>query len=158
MSSLKFNSAVLFVKDIEISKAFYTELLEFGIESDFGSNVTLRGGLSLWQISDWHVIEKQGLTKDKKGHDKELYFETTNIIEPFEKLKGASVEFFHEIIDEPWGQKVFRFFDPDNHLIEIGESLETFVPRMYSEGLAINAIVEQTGIPKQFVEELLERG
>lgn len=155
MSSLKFTSAVLFVKDIEVSKAFYTELLGLGIETDFGTNVGLYGGLALWQISAGHIIEKEGLVAKKQGHDKEIYFETTDVFKQFELLKKGTVKFFHEIIEEPWGQKTFRFYDPDNHLIEIGESLETFVNRMHKEGMNVAEISDKTGIPHEFVEELL---
>lgn len=154
--SLIFNSTVLFVNDIEVSKKFYTEILGFGIETDFGTNVGLRGGLSLWQISAGHIIEEKGLIAEKKGHDKELYLETTNILEQFGKLKNENVEFFHEIIEEPWGQKTLRFFDPDHHLIEIGESLETFVARMQYDGMDIEEISDKTGIPLEYVKELLK--
>ncbi|NCU32068.1 MAG: hypothetical protein EOM23_03850 [Candidatus Moranbacteria bacterium] len=48
------------------------------------------------------------------------------IEEAFEKLKSDGVEFLHKIQEKPWGQKTIRFFDPDRHLIEIGEVLKMF--------------------------------
>jgi len=34
------------------------------------------------------------------------------------------VEFIHEIVEQPWGQKVMRFYDPDYHMIEVGAPIE----------------------------------
>ena len=33
---------------------------------------------------------------------------------------GASL-LVHPIRMEPWGQRVFRIFDPDKHVVELGE-------------------------------------
>ncbi|RKX68718.1 hypothetical protein DRP43_05215, partial [candidate division TA06 bacterium] len=45
-------------------------------------------------------------------------------------IKSKNIEFLHEIHEEPWGQRTIRFFDPDNHLIEIGEPLPIFIKNM----------------------------
>lgn len=31
------------------------------------------------------------------------------------------VELIHPIERQAWGQKVFRFYDPDGHIVEVGE-------------------------------------
>lgn len=36
----------------------------------------------------------------------------------------ADMKLLHDLHDEPWGQRTIRFFDPDDHLIEAGESLK----------------------------------
>ena len=53
---MKFHSSVIFVNDIEKSKDFYVRLLNQEIEHDFGKNVILKNGLSLWEINPEHVI------------------------------------------------------------------------------------------------------
>jgi catechol 2,3-dioxygenase-like lactoylglutathione lyase family enzyme len=46
----RFHSIVLFVKDIDRSKKFYTEVLGQEIDYDFGNNVALKNGITLWKI------------------------------------------------------------------------------------------------------------
>jgi hypothetical protein len=33
------------------------------------------------------------------------------------------VELIHPILQQAWGQRVFRFYDPDRHIVEIGEPM-----------------------------------
>ncbi|MDA3892148.1 MAG: VOC family protein [Salinivirgaceae bacterium] len=155
MKPLKYHSSVLFVSDIQKSKSFYTEILGCTIEQDFGTNVSLNGGLSLWQVTEGHLIDKKGLIKSAVGNKGELYFETEDIKECFVALQNANITFLHELHEEPWGQFTIRFFDLDNHLIEIGESLETFISRMFNSGMDKFGISDKTGIPVNIVSELL---
>jgi hypothetical protein len=32
------------------------------------------------------------------------------------------VEYVHPLREQPWRQRVVRFYDPDHHIIEVGES------------------------------------
>lgn len=152
---MKFHSTVIFVKDIEKSKDFYTHYLGFSIEHDFGKNVILNSGLTIWEILPGHIIN----TKLKTTNDSnkfELYFENDNIDEIFNNLENAGVQFLHKINEEPWGQRTLRFYDPDKHLIEIGEPLEVFVANLSKKGLNEAQISEKTGIPIDTVIKLLE--
>lgn len=152
---MKFHSPVIFVKDIEKSQDFYIRILNQEIEHDFGKNVILKSGLALWEINEKHIISQELETK-VQSNKFELYFETEQIDETYNKLKGENIEFLHDINEEPWGQKTIRFFDPDKHLIEIGENLETFVKNMKKDGLTSGQIVEKSGIPIETVIELLK--
>jgi catechol 2,3-dioxygenase-like lactoylglutathione lyase family enzyme len=143
---MKFHSTVIFVKDIEKSKDFYTRFLRFSILNDFGKNVILDNSLTLWEILDEHQINRQLKTHGNSNRF-ELYFESEDIEDHFQLLKESGIKFLHEIHEEPWGQRTFRFFDPDNHLIEIGEPLEIFVLNMYKKGLSENQISNKSGIP-----------
>ena len=153
--AMKFHSPVIFVKDIEKSQDFYIRILNQEIEHDFGKNVILKSGLALWEINEKHIISQELETK-VQSNKFELYFETEQIDETYNKLKGENIEFLHDINEEPWGQKTIRFFDPDKHLIEIGENLETFVKNMKKDGLTSGQIVEKSGIPIETVIELLK--
>lgn len=79
-----------------------------------------------------------------------------NIENIFYKLKDADVKFLHEIKTEPWGQRTCRFYDPDGHLIEIGEPLEVFVNNMSKNGLNESQISQNTGIPLETVKNLIK--
>src|SRR5690606_31206933 len=49
-----------------------------------------------------------------------LYFETSDLEGLYKSLKDK-VEIIHKIEKQEWGQKVFRFYDPDRHIVEFGE-------------------------------------
>ena len=87
----------------------------------------------------------------------ELYFETENLPEIFELLKNRNVRFLHEIHEEPWGQHTIKFFDPDNHLIEIGESMRQFVCRFYDQGLTIEQVSKRTSVPADEIKRLIKK-
>jgi catechol 2,3-dioxygenase-like lactoylglutathione lyase family enzyme len=152
---MKYHSVAIFVRDIEISRKFYREVLDRETEHDFGTNVILVGGISIWQIDDGHVISRKLETKGPSNRF-ELYFETEDIEAVDKRLKAHVVTCLHEMQEEAWGQRTIRFFDPDGHLIEIGESLKTFVTRMHRRGMSQREISEKSSIPPGQVRELLE--
>ncbi|MFA5971264.1 MAG: VOC family protein [Lentimicrobiaceae bacterium] len=149
-----FHSTVLFVKDIESSKEFYTRFLNFSITYDFGKNVILSNGLSLWQIEPDHIINNK-LETGNESNRFELYFETGNLETISDSLKSAGIQFLHTIHEESWGQRTIRFFDPDNHLVEIGESMDIFVNNMHKNGLTPMEISRKSGIPLEKVVGLI---
>jgi catechol 2,3-dioxygenase-like lactoylglutathione lyase family enzyme len=142
------------VKEIEQSKDFYTRHLDFSVEHDFGKNVILSNGLTIWEIMDNHMISKQLETR-KASNRFELYFESEDIEAKCNMLEKAGIRFLHKIHEEPWGQRTFRFFDPDDHLIEIGEPLEVFVRNMSRKGMSVKQISEKSGIPVDTLRTLI---
>jgi len=155
--AINYHSVVIFVSDIEKAKEFYTKCLDLKIDMDMGTNILLEGGISLWKIRENHSIpDIIGLDRIKnKNNNFELYFETIDINSVCEKLKKNSVRFLHEIHEESWGQKTIRFFDPDENIIEIGESLQIFINRMYNNGLSADEISNKTGMMKKDIEKIL---
>ena len=159
-SPIKFHSTAAFVTDIDRSKHFYVEILKQEIELDFGKNVIFKSGITLWEIQTDHVILQQlgvdSVAND--GHQRfEFYFETEDIDQIYSDLNALGVEFLHTLHEEPWGQRTVRFFDPDRHLIEVGETLETFVKRFHREGMTPEQVSERTSIPLETVRELINR-
>jgi catechol 2,3-dioxygenase-like lactoylglutathione lyase family enzyme len=155
---VRFHSTAAFVADIERSKAFYTGLLGQEIDLDFGKNVILKSGLTLWEIQPNHIIPQtlgHGQVAENRSTRFEFYFETQALAEVYEHLVAAGVEFLHTVHEEPWGQQTIRFFDPDRHLIEIGEPLETFITRLFSGGMSAEEITVKTGVPVEKVRELI---
>ena len=151
-------TTAIFVRDICISKDFYCGVLEQSIDLDFGKNVIFKSGFAIWEIQDKHIVPSTlGLDKvnDSSINRFELYFETENLAEIFVNLKSQNVKFLHEIHEEPWGQQTIRFFDPDNHLIEIGESMRQFVCRFYNQGLSIEQISKKSSIPADEITRLI---
>ncbi len=154
---------VLFVKDAGLSRKFYTELLKFTVIMDNGgANLTFKEGFALWQIWPENIIPKtlgtDNITNKESASRFELCFETENIDQIFATLKENNVEFMHEMNTELWGQRTIRFYDPDRHLIEVGEELSIFLKRIYKEeGENLESTSRRTFMPidalKHFVEK-----
>jgi len=142
---ITYHSAVLFVKDIGTSKDFYTQVLEQVVRDDFGASVGFESGLSLWQIQEGHEIAP--LYQKDKSSGFELCFETTDFAAAYSRILEHGVKLLHAEKIERWGQKTVRFFDPDGHLLEVGETLETFCRRLHAEGESIEEVAGHTGIP-----------
>ena len=60
---------------------------------------------------------------EKMGHDNvDFYFTTSDLYGFLKKLKAEHVTFIHEIKQHDWGEKVIRIYDPDGHIVEIGDA------------------------------------
>ncbi len=119
-----FANTIIFVKDIGKSKKFYSEILGMKIIDDYGTIVFFENRLVLHSaISILRtVFSKLKISGLKKQGRKNIliYFETDGLEEFYEKT-ASKVKIIHGIEKQAWGQKVFRFYDPDGHMIEFGE-------------------------------------
>jgi len=87
------------------------------------------------------------------GNNFELYFEYDDVEQIVEKLKAEKVEFVHELREQPWKQFVVRFYDPDKNMIEIGESMEHLILRLYQQNYSTDDISSMTGLDKGMIEK-----
>lgn len=121
---MKLKNILIVVTDIEKSKRFYEELFGLKVITDFGENVILTEGLVLQQKNVWEDGIKKVVSFG--GHDAELYFEESDMEGFLTKLKNSDlkVEFVNELTpDHPWGGRVVRLYDPDRHVVEVGEAV-----------------------------------
>jgi catechol 2,3-dioxygenase-like lactoylglutathione lyase family enzyme len=122
---VKFAHSVIFVKDIEVSKRFYQDLLGIKIVQDCGIFILFEGDFSIHQAKELlNTVYKKEIAEgnDLQGKKNlEIYFECDKLDELYAKLKEQNIEFIHGIEKQSWGQNVFRFYDPDRHVVEIGE-------------------------------------
>jgi catechol 2,3-dioxygenase-like lactoylglutathione lyase family enzyme len=151
---IKFESSVLFVADIHASRAFYENILMQKVIADFGENVGFEGGFSIFHRPYAHQVIF-GKEKEFGWNNLELYFESDEIEEAVQRLEENGINFVHSIMEQPWGQKVVRFYDPDGHIVEIGEPLSALVKRLKKSGLAEDQIVEKTGLSAAEVKHFL---
>ena len=47
-------------------------------------------------------------------------------------------EYVHPIMEHSWGQRVVRFYDPDKHIIEVGESMKVVCKRFLDSGMTVS--------------------
>ncbi|MEG1706328.1 MAG: glyoxalase, partial [Clostridia bacterium] len=65
-----------------------------------------------------------------------------------QKLKSFSnILFVHNVKERSWGQRVVRFYDPDMHIIEVGENITSVIMRFISSGLTIEETALRMDIP-----------
>lgn len=119
---LRFICPLIVVNDMQRSRRFYENLLGQKVKSDFGENVVFEGDFAIHLQSHYeNLIEKREVRPGSNSF--ELYFETDKLLELEAKLEEAGVNWIHKIRTEPWGQKVMRFYDPDGHIVEVGEPM-----------------------------------
>ncbi len=157
--NINFQSSVLFVNDFEKMKSFYGEILKLPVELDFGSCITFKNGLTIWKLSpEYPISQKLGTCFNMSGNKNlELCFETENLDEAIASLKKHDIQYLHHEAEEMWGQKTIRIFDPENNLIEIGESIACFVKRFYAEGLTIEEVSKRTYISIEMVKQIIKK-
>ncbi len=154
---MKYASTLIAVEDMERSKRFYSEVLGLAVIADFGANVTLEGGITLQTLDTWKTF----IRTDKvvlPNNAGELYFEEEDIDAFCARLKTFDISYVHELFEHQWGQKVVRFYDPDRHIIEVGEKLDAVIRRFAEQGLPPEQIAERMGVPTDFVLPCLARG
>ncbi|MDD3219611.1 MAG: VOC family protein [Lachnospiraceae bacterium] len=151
---MKLKNILIVVKDIQISKRFYKELFGLDIVTDFGENVILTEGLVLQEQNVWETFIKQ--TIQYGNHDAELYFEENDMDTFLERLDKSTwnISYVNKLMEHDWGQRVVRIYDPDNHVIEVGESLSYVARRFLKQGMSISDTAQKTQLPKDIVEEI----
>lgn len=150
--TMQFVCPLIVVKDIDKSRNFYENILNQKVKYDFGENIEFEGGFSIHLESHFKkLIGNQDVIK--KTNNFELYFEEENLDRIFNTLKENGIEFIHEITEHPWGQRAMRFYDFDFHIIEIGESMQSVVIRLYNNGMTIEEINSKTSMPIDFIKK-----
>ncbi len=125
---MRLKNILIVVSDIERSKAFYKELFNLDLVRQFEGNVILTQGLVLQDKQIWEQLINRPLSFG--GGVSQLYFETGDLEAFQQKLdnSGYKIEYLSRIMTYEWGQKVIRLYDPDRHVIEIGENYSCSQP------------------------------
>jgi len=153
---MKFKLPLIVVTDISTSRKFYEDVLTQKVVLDFGENITFEGDFSLQSKDSWaNFIHKSKNTILSKPDNFELYFEEEQFDEFVKRLKSFEIKYVHDIIEYSWGQRVIRFYDPDMHMIEVGESMITVIKRFITQGLSIEETAERTQYTVDFVKSCI---
>lgn len=152
---MKFTAPLIAVNDIEVSKKFYKEVLHQKIILDFGANVTFEGNFALQaNFAELVGFNKNDMVQGSKNF--ELYFEEEDLDSFVKHLKKSSeIKYVHDVKEYDWGQRVIRFYDPDMHMIEVGESMEIVIKRFLKHGLSVEETAKRTMYPIEFVRKCL---
>ncbi len=128
---------MLVVTDIRASKKFYEEVLGQKVGMDHGENVAFRSGFALQEKQLWAQFIGKKENEITNGSDNfELYFEEKDFDKFICRLRSLTdVRMLNDVTECPWGQRVVRFYDPDGHLIEVGENMRSVVKRFLDAGM-----------------------
>lgn len=144
-------STLIAVRDMERSKEFYRDVLGLNVVSDFGANVTLNGGIALQTMDTWQeFIGGRGVVLPHNAG--ELYFEEADMDHFLKHLNRFGLSYVHAPLEHRWGQRVVRFYDPDHHIIEVGEELTAVVSRFASRGMTPEQIAQRMDVPLSYVK------
>ncbi len=119
----RFVNPIIFVRNINVSKNFYQRIIGLSVVEEHDNFVRFETGFAIHETSS--------LTKTIWGDNSHndsylgqrnllLYFEHDDIDSLFEEI-AKEIVLIHPISTQDWGQRVFRFYDPDGHAVEIGE-------------------------------------
>lgn len=150
--NIRYELPLLAVRDVEVSKRFYEELFDQQVTLDLGRNVTLSGGFALQQDFDWLVgIPKSTILH--QSNNMELYFEVDDFDAFLDRLTShPDVDLVHPAKKYEWQQRVVRLYDPDWHMIEVGESMAVIARRYLDEGHSVEQTAEIIQHPVEFVK------
>lgn len=73
-----------------------------------------------------------------------------------EILKKEGIRFVHGIREQPWRQKVMRFYDYDMNIVEVGERLEHEAYRLHHENLTVEEIMKITYLGREQIEKAIK--
>ena len=154
---MKFEGVCIAVSDVNLSKKFYQDLFGLKVYQDYGINVSF-GGLSLQQEFDWLLdIPKERILK--KSYNMELYFEEEDFDGFITKLRQyPNIKYFENrdaVKEATWGQRFIRFYDLDEHIIEVGENLKMVVKRFLDSGMTMEEISKRMDVSIHDLETLL---
>ncbi|MDR2914447.1 MAG: glyoxalase/bleomycin resistance/dioxygenase family protein [Tannerella sp.] len=153
---------VLFVKNAQTARQFYESLLEMKVKADFGGlNIVFEEGFAVWQIMNENIIPQtlgsDNITNRDLTSRFEMCFETEDLDNVYKTLKDNNIKFLHEVNVELWGQRTIRFYDPDGHLVEVGEAMHVFIRRIYKEeNYDIEATAKRAYTPVDILKQILQ--
>jgi catechol 2,3-dioxygenase-like lactoylglutathione lyase family enzyme len=123
--TLRFINPIAFVRDIAVSRAFYRDVLGLTVAEDHGTIVIFKEHFAIHEGRDLGATVWGEGAADAVSYGLRnvlFYFEDDDIDACFARI-GDRVDLIHPIVRQTWGQRVFRFHDPDGHAVEVGEPI-----------------------------------
>lgn len=151
---MKLEGTLLVVKDMAASRRFYQDVLFRTVVLDLGVYVVFDGGFCLLTEGQWReFLDSPAVACGYKHNVCQLGFADDDIDAFLAHLgKFAEVEVLTPLKEYEWGQRSIRFYDPDGHIIEVGESMGVVVKRFLRSGLSVEDAMQKSMYPREFVE------
>jgi lactoylglutathione lyase len=119
---------ILFVSDLQRSKAFYHEVLGLDVqfEDDDSVGFKLEGLAFIVLQVDRARVQLQGepTATPSMGATAFLTTFTDDVDALHADLVERGIAFFQRPTDQPWGMRTAYFKDPDGHVWEVAQAIE----------------------------------
>ncbi|ADY12672.1 VOC family protein [Sphaerochaeta globosa] len=153
---MKYSGTLIAVSDMDTSKEFYLHVLGLKVIGDFGANVMLEQGIFLQTLDTWKdFIRKEHVVLSNNAY--ELYFEENDMDAFLEHLATCDISYIHEPLVHTWGQRVVRFYDVDNHIIEVAEEIGMVVRRFIERGMTEEETAIRMEVPIEYIKKYLKK-
>ena len=108
---------------------------------------------SAWESGVGNVVHFGGL-------DSALYFEEYYMDRFLSRLENSRypIEYLNPCFERDWGQKTVLIFDPDHHILEIGESQSGVIARLMGSGMTAEETAGKTRLPISTILETCNHG
>ena len=152
---MQFSGYLVVVKDAQKSRQFYQDVFGEQVFLDLGSYVVFQDKYALIDEASWlELLAEPGAEVHYRNLSGELFFEEDDLEAFIKRLEGfPHIEMVHGMREYPWGQQVIRFYDPDGHMLEVGDSMKVVVKKMLRDGMSVAAVHEKALFPLSFIEE-----
>ena len=92
-----------------------------------------------------------------KSNNAEIVFEEQNFDGFLRRLEEyPNMEYLGEVIEHSWGQRVIRFYDPDGHIIGVGEDMKMVIKRFLASGMTMEEISVKMDASVEDLTKLLD--
>ena len=144
-------NTMLVVTDMDKTVEFYKSVLGLEVVMDFGANKTLTGGLALQTLETYkEFIGTSDISFGGNNFEEDNFDKFTN------NLRKCDVQYIHPVKEHSWGQRVVRFYDPDRHIIEVGENMKVVCKRFIDSGMTPEQTAERMDVPVEYVNECMQ--
>lgn len=143
---------MLATRDIKASREFYERVIGARVALDIGGHVVFEEGFSLLLESDWRSFaELGGADLAYRHHTGQLVFEVEDMAAFLRRLEsGPPPQLLHPAKEHHWGRVAVRLYDPDGHVVEVGESMRVVVKRFLRQGLTPEEAARRSEFPLSF--------
>lgn len=152
---MKYQGCLLAVADMARAKDFYEKTLHQDVLMDIGAHVSFEG----FSLQEGYA-ELIGVAPDsvrERSHSFQLYFEVEDLDGVYAELKSVpGLQWVHEILEYPWGQRDLRLYDPDGHIVEIAEDMAVVMTRFLGQGMTPQEVAERTMFPIEVVKQYVK--
>ena len=152
---MKYLGTVISVDDVNASRKFCEDIFGLELYQDYGRCIGFTCGLSLMQ----EFGRPAGVPEEKvlkRSDNIELYFEEEHFDAFLKRLEDyPGIQYLHSAKEQPWGQRAIRFYDPNGHMIEVGEDMRAVIDRFLSSGMTKEETAKRIGTSLEDMEKLL---
>ena len=151
--------ALFAVRDMEASLAFYRDILGLEVLGGFGGSVALSGGLALQDWKTWADSLGKEPGEIRFGGGDAAMCCVAEDFDAFLKVLQDHPELplAHPPTERRWGQRAVGLYDPDRHVVEVGESLAAVCRRFRDLGLSEEGVARRMGVDVAFVRSQLNK-